>query len=190
MARPLSEEKRHAILAAATDAVAALGVSASTAKIAKDAGIAEGTLFVYFATKDELLNELYLTLKADMKAAIAAGYPMTTSVKERCEHLWNRSIEWGAKNPTKRRAIRQLSVSDRVTEASRKTGAAVFHDIQAMLDEGFQSGVLRPQPKGMLSATIDVLTDMTLEFIHRDPANLESYRRSGFETYWGAIANK
>ncbi|MDE1996608.1 MAG: TetR/AcrR family transcriptional regulator [Rhizobiaceae bacterium] len=190
MARPLSEEKRNAILASAADAVASLGVSASTAKIAKDAGIAEGTLFVYFPTKDDLINELYLALKADMKAAVATGYPETANVKERCEHLWNRSIDWGARNPAKRKAMRQLSVSDKVTAASRKAGMAVFQDIQSMLDEGFASGILRRQPQGMLAATTDVLTDMTLEFIYREPDKLEIYRRSGFEAYWGAISNK
>ena len=44
MARPLSEDKRTAILDAATEVVAMLGVSAQTAKIAKGAGVAEGTL--------------------------------------------------------------------------------------------------------------------------------------------------
>jgi hypothetical protein len=44
MARPLSEEKRGALLAAAADAVAFSGVAASTVKIAKDGGVAEGTL--------------------------------------------------------------------------------------------------------------------------------------------------
>ncbi len=59
MACPLSDDKRTAILEAATELVALLGVSAPTAKIAKCAGVAEGTLFTYFANKDELLNQLY-----------------------------------------------------------------------------------------------------------------------------------
>ena len=45
MARPLSEDKRTAIIEAATEAVAVLGVSSPTAKIARGAGVAEGTLF-------------------------------------------------------------------------------------------------------------------------------------------------
>jgi hypothetical protein len=45
MARPLSEAKRNALLAATTGAVAVSGIAASTLKIAKDAGVAEGTLF-------------------------------------------------------------------------------------------------------------------------------------------------
>ena len=45
MARPLSEAKRDAILAAAAQLVAAQGVGASTAQIAKAAKVAEGTVF-------------------------------------------------------------------------------------------------------------------------------------------------
>ena len=56
MARPLSEAKRNALLAATTGAVAVSGIAASTLKIAKDAGVAEGTLFVYFPTKDQAPN--------------------------------------------------------------------------------------------------------------------------------------
>ncbi len=56
MARPLSEEKRQALLDAAAEFVASLGTGASTAKIAKAAGVSEGTLFTYFPTKDDLLQ--------------------------------------------------------------------------------------------------------------------------------------
>jgi AcrR family transcriptional regulator len=51
MARPRSEDKRNAILEAATEVVAEQGVSAPTARIAKRAGVAEGTLFTYFENK-------------------------------------------------------------------------------------------------------------------------------------------
>ena len=71
-----SEDKRTAILEAATEVVAMLGLSAPTAKIAKGAGVAEGTLFTYFANKDELLNRLYLELKMDLRDAMMTGYPV------------------------------------------------------------------------------------------------------------------
>ncbi|HBU1218435.1 TPA: TetR family transcriptional regulator, partial [Klebsiella pneumoniae] len=57
MARPKSEDKKQALLEAATAAFAQSGIAASTSAIARSAGVAEGTLFRYFATKDELLNE-------------------------------------------------------------------------------------------------------------------------------------
>ncbi|HBY4748947.1 TPA: TetR/AcrR family transcriptional regulator [Klebsiella pneumoniae] len=58
MARPKSEDKKQALLEAATAAFAQSGIAASTSAIARSAGVAEGTLFRYFATKDELLNEM------------------------------------------------------------------------------------------------------------------------------------
>ncbi len=66
MARPKSEDKKQALLEAATQAIAQSGIAASTAVIARNAGVAEGTLFRYFATKDELINTLYLHLKQDL----------------------------------------------------------------------------------------------------------------------------
>jgi AcrR family transcriptional regulator len=54
MARIKSPEKRNAILQAAVREIAELGLSASTAKIARRAGLATGTLFTYFANKEKL----------------------------------------------------------------------------------------------------------------------------------------
>src|ERR1700727_2297883 len=120
MARPLSEDKRTAILEAATEAVATLGVSAPTAKIANGAGVAEGTLFTYFANKDELLNRLYLELKMDLRDAMMAGYPAGKSLIDRNRHVWDRYIDWGSAHPLKRRAMRQLAGPYPITEGCKK----------------------------------------------------------------------
>src|ERR1700676_2501723 len=120
MARPLSEDKRTAILKAATEVVAVLGVSAPTAKIAKGAGVAEGTLFTYFANKDEMLNHLYLELKTDLRDAIMSDYPSGGSLIDRSRHFWDRYIGWGSAHPLKRSAMRQLAVSDRITEEDQR----------------------------------------------------------------------
>src|ERR1700724_3725471 len=123
MARPLSEEKRTAILEAATEVVALLGVSAPTAKIDKEAGVAEGTLFTYCANKGDVLNRLYLELKMDLRDAMMAGYPAGKSLVDRNRHVWDRFVGWGSAHHLKRRAMRQLAVSDRITEESKKLSA-------------------------------------------------------------------
>ena len=65
MPRPRSDEKRSAILAAATRVIVAEGLSAPTMGIAKEAGIANGSLFTYFETKADLFNQLYLEIKTN-----------------------------------------------------------------------------------------------------------------------------
>ena len=75
MARPRSEDKRSAIMAAAIRAIASRGPGAPTATIAKEAGVSNGSLFTYFETKADLLNQLYREIKGDMAAAALDGTP-------------------------------------------------------------------------------------------------------------------
>lgn len=189
MARPLSEAKREAILTSAIKLVAAQGTGAPTAAIARDAGLAEGTLFTYFASKDELLNQLYLELKANLAAATLKAYPAEGSARERFEHVWNGFVDWGFDHPAGRKAIRQLAVSDRITEPSRRQGSAAFSEISAMLDESRAEGVLKDHPQVFIGAVLEALTDATLELIAREPKKREHYKKAGFDVLWHGIAN-
>jgi AcrR family transcriptional regulator len=187
VARPLSEDKRQAILNSAAEAVAALGVSAPTARIAADAGIAEGTLFSYFPTKDALLNQLYLEIKNHIGVAMMTGFKPRRSLNERWRHLWGRYIDWGAAHPAKRKALRQLSVSDRITESSKETGGRAFGDVMAMVDEGRAAGVMRDQPPAFIGAIMESLAETTLDFIAREPKQREYYKDAGFAALWNAL---
>jgi len=56
MARPLDQTKRRAILDAALRIISGEGLSATTAQIAREAGVSAGSLFTYFPDKNTLLN--------------------------------------------------------------------------------------------------------------------------------------
>jgi AcrR family transcriptional regulator len=187
VARPRSEEKRDAILASATDLVATLGTGAPTAKIAKGAGLAEGTLFKYFASKDELLNQLYLEIKADLAGAMLESYPSKASLRQRSRHVWDSFIDWGAKYPLKRNALRQLSVSERITEDSRRQGGLAFREVSKMLEQNLAGGGLKERSTGFVGAVLEALADTTLEFIARHPRQRERYKLAGFEMFWNGV---
>jgi AcrR family transcriptional regulator len=83
VARPKSEDKRNAILDAATRLFAERGLAAApTSEISSLAGVAEGTLFTYFGTKDELINSLYRELKLELADAMMSDFPRKT----KCSH--------------------------------------------------------------------------------------------------------
>jgi AcrR family transcriptional regulator len=188
MARPLSEDKRTAILRAAAEVVARLGVSAPTAKIAKGAGVAEGTLFTYFANKDELLNRLYLELKIDLRDAMITDCPAGKSLIDRSRHVWNRYIGWGSAHPLKLRAMRQLAVSDRITEESKKLVGDAFGEINEMMLECAVGGVMRRQTPSFVSAIMSAIADTTMYFIAREPAQAKRYTKGGFDAFWKGVA--
>lgn len=130
MARPKSEDKKQALLEAATAAFAQSGIAASTSAIARSAGVAEGTLFRYFATKDDLLNELYLTIKADLVQTMIAGLnPNETRPKENMRNIWNSYIGWGVRNPMEHKAIRRMALSERITDETRNRVQEMFPEL-------------------------------------------------------------
>lgn len=188
MARPRSEDKRNAILAAATDVIAAQGVSAPTAKIAAAAGVAEGSLFTYFASKDDLLNELYLTLKADLRDEMMAGLPTVRGAKKQMALAWQKYVGWGVAHPRKRKALALLGMSDRVTEKSKTAGTRAFGEISALMQASVTNSALREQPPAFVSAIMATLAETTMDFMSRDKAQAEQYSQAGFEAFWRAIS--
>lgn len=185
MARPLSEKKRDAILSAAAELVGATGTGATTARIAQGAGVSEGTLFTYFTGKDDLLNQLFLEIEADLAQAMLDAYPASADPRTRTKHLWDGFINWGAAQPARRKALRQLKVSDRITPETRRRGDQPFLEIRRLLEENLD-GHAGHSP-AFIGATMESLADMTLEFIARDPARIDDHRRTGFEVFWKGI---
>lgn len=143
MARPRSKEKQTALLHAAAKVVAVQGLEARTASIAQLAGVAEGTLFRYFATKDALLNELYLHLKQSMAGAMRKGFVKRAPLGDRVRSLWDGYIDWGIAHPSSVKALNQLAVSQSITAATRSRAARIVPEIQEVSRACIAKGRLR-----------------------------------------------
>src|SRR5258706_1477619 len=78
-------DKREAILRAATDVFAERGFfSAQVADVARAAGVAAGTVYLYFRNKDDLLVSIF---DRSMRDAIAEGRSMAGDVRDPRERL-------------------------------------------------------------------------------------------------------
>lgn len=189
MARALSNEKRQALLDAAIETVARDGVGAATAKIAQLAGVAEGTLFKYFPNKSALLNAVYLALKAELREALLAEFPGKESVKARSRHVWTSYVNWGAANPSHRRAVSQLAVSEIITEETRhksREGFAALSDLM-LAWPGLCCSVSKGKAQGdFAAAMLTAIADTTIDFMVREPRRAKEFSVAGFEAFWRA----
>ena len=190
MARPKSLEKRDAILAAAIELIAEQGLSAPTSKIAQVAGVAEGTLFTYFETKERLLNDLYLALKRGERENMMREYPFRASLEERARSFWNTSVAFGVNHPDKYKVVLLLSVSDHISEQTKRLGGEGYEALDAMLQECLASGALGDQPSEFGGALLTSLMNMTTTFILQHPAEAERFRDAGFTAFWHAVTTK
>src|SRR5271169_5838366 len=130
MARSKSEDKRNAILSAATQVFAERGLGAPTSAISLAAGVAEGTLFTYFRTKDELVNALYREIKLELADAMMSDFPRRAGIRQRFQHVWDRYVQWGIANPPQHKVLQQMMVWEGLTEESKRAGIAPFLEIE------------------------------------------------------------
>lgn len=189
MARPRSEEKQIALLEAATTVVATQGLGAPTSLIAKRAGVAEGTLFRYFPTKDDLLNELYIHVKRNLGEALKQKVNPTTQLDETIQFLWNSYIDWGIANPDAIKALNQLTVSDRITVETRTKVTELLPDIQATSRAFIAKSHLAELPTAFADSIFMALADTTMRFASFDPEQSEAYKAAGFKVLQGGLSS-
>ena len=188
MPRPKSGEKRSAILEAATRIIVTQGLSAPTAGIAKDAGVANGSLFTYFETKKDLFNQLYLELKAEMATAAMKDLPTHSELREQLFHVWQHWMHWSVSCPAKRRALAQLAVSDEITPETRAAGHKTMAGVADLLAHVRTSGPMRKAPIGFVVAIMNSIAEATIEFMTQDSANAKQHCNEGFDALWRVIA--
>lgn len=187
MARPLSPEKRQALLLSAIHAIAEQGVLASTASIARGAGVAEGTLFTYFETKEALFQAVYLHLKNELADDVVPDYPHNASFKLRLEHVFQRYVGWGLAHAAGRLAISRLSASGALLEETRAQGMEPFQAVSRLMEDAVQSGMLVDASIAFLYAVIERIADTTIEYVEKEPEGAERHRQVGFHAAWRAI---
>ena len=189
MARPKSEDKRNAILGAATRLFAERGLTAApTSEISKQAGVAEGTLFTYFKTKDDLINALYREIKLELADAMMSDFPRKGKIGTRLRHVWDRYVNWGIANPKQRKVLAQLQVSETLTKESRDAGSAPFVEFQTMIRDAIEQHVFRNDvPVELISKSLAALVEATIDLTESNRSKAKQYRNSGFQMFWAGI---
>ena len=186
MARPKSDNKRKAILEAAMDTFADRGIGhAPTSAISAAAGVAEGTLFTYFRTKDELLNELYRELRKEMDRELV-DYPFTADPQTRLRYIWDRYLGLAMRYPKRLKVLQQLRASGRLLKDAEAPNMAIMELLHTTREASEMGGIHHASAE-FLVLLFRAHAEATVEFIgaHRD---LESEScELGFKLIWRSL---
>jgi len=174
----------------ATKVFANKGLSASTASITGEAGFAEGTLFVYFKGKDDLINTLYAEIKLGLANAMLSDLPKSNSVELQTKHIWNNYVEWGVKNPDQLALLHKIKVWEGLRPEVRDGTAARFAELHELTEHAIKSGVFNDIPHDFFAAMLTAQAETTMQFMRKDAANSDMFRDKGFEIFWNGITRK
>jgi AcrR family transcriptional regulator len=159
---------------------------APTSAISAAAGIAEGSLFTYFKTKDELLNELYRELRKELDRELV-DYPFRADAQTRLRFVWDRYLNLAMKYPKRLKVLQQLRASGRLFKDSETPTMAIM-EVLHCTKEAAELGGLKQASAEFLVLLFRAQAESTVEFInaHRD---LEAESREiGFRIIWRGLA--
>ena len=178
-----SEETRDRIVKAAISVFGQVGYDAAAmSEVAIQAGVAKGTLYLYFPSKEKLFEEIYLQCLAERLQACGVDTEERLSVMEKlCRRLRN-GTRWELAEPVKNRLVRAYlthpvfgkQVENVVESLNTQALTPIFQ-------HGIASGELRALPLALLMEMYIRFGSAVYYYIEKHPEEAEN------ETLWQAI---
>lgn len=121
-----------------------------TSLISKEAGVATGTLFFYFRTKEDLIDTLYLRVKAEAAEAMCRGLDGEPDARSKLNLLGRNAIAWGMDHPEKMKFMELFAHSPFVSTTAQEEGMSRFLFLTDLIDQGIREGSIRNYDKNLL----------------------------------------
>ncbi|MBW0170094.1 MAG: TetR/AcrR family transcriptional regulator [Hydrogenophaga sp.] len=151
--KPKDDDKQQAIARATLALVERVGLSGLTmAGIAREAGIATGTLYVYHRSKEELLNALYEQVKGALVGLIDVDIDAATPFRTRFQMNWTRLLRHRLAHGPEAVFMDQYYNSPWFSEASRQFSARFAAGCLRFFDEAREQQIVKDAPTMMLAA--------------------------------------
>ncbi|WP_274650294.1 TetR/AcrR family transcriptional regulator [Paenibacillus humicola] len=137
--------KREDIMSATLDLIDEEGLQSVTfAKIFKRAQVGSGTLFNYFASKEELVNEVYKEARIHMGESLMAGYQHGLSLYERFKRFQLNRLRFGVDFPKKFLFIDSYSYSPYISpEIRNMDDSGSSRAVLELIADGQKMGIIR-----------------------------------------------
>ena len=132
--------------------------------IAQRAGVAVGTIYRHFPTKQALVNAVYLDRKNDLAAVTAAAAAdRTMSPRDQALMVWRACVAWARADMTAFRFLELHHHADYLDAESRAASDAAQAVLRDQLAEARRAGAIRAEPS--LEVLVVLLSGILASFV-------------------------
>ncbi|MDT8441909.1 MAG: TetR/AcrR family transcriptional regulator [Desulfuromonadales bacterium] len=185
-----SPAKRESLLHAALELFAEQGFAGtSTALIAKKAGVASGTLFFHFNSKDELIHALFQDVRARIEAHLRASLAADLPLPERFASAFAGLLHYFLDHPAEFKFVEQYHFSPL---CARQDEPYRDHSpLRAILLAAREKGLVKDAPILVLEAVaFGPLVALAKEHANRQTPVDESMVRQTIAACWDGLQSR
>lgn len=139
-----SKLKRKALIDATIDLVNNNGFHATPmAKIAKMAGVSAGTIYLYFESKQDLVNQVYLEVKSAFTSYAFRNYSADMPVEDGFKVIWKNIAEFKLKEVEEAFFLSQCDNTPIIDEPGRREGLKHLQPLLDLWEKGKTEGLIK-----------------------------------------------
>ena len=186
------KDKRTAILDSALKLFTERGFhGTSTAQISKEAGVATGTLFNYFPTKEDLINSLYFDVKGKLSRSMGKDFQTQSTFHDKLKKIWYSMIEWGLNNPEDFLFVGQFCSSPYITNYTREVVMKEYVFLHDLVKEGIANGDIKDYSAELVMTMFYQSSRTVVNFIlDSELHDKEKVIADGFQFIWEGLVKK
>ena len=191
--RAMAEDRRAHLIESAVQLFAREGIdAANTGAVAKNAGVAAGTLFNYFRSKTDLIRSAYLSCKTDAAAAMRAPIDPQAAVRGNLFGIWETAVAWHLDHPDASNFMEQFRNSPAAKEEELKERAGEeFSFLCELVERGQKDGQIVELPMDYLDSIFRALFLSTVAYMRSQGMQSEDpFVGESFSVLWRAIGRR
>lgn len=187
-------DKQQQVLSAALSLFVEHGFHGTpTAKIAQVAGVANGTLFHYYKTKDELVVGLYNVIKDEMAGAVKSIVHESDFVTPKFYNTYVHTLSWALSNRQKFYYVQQFENSPHIKKIASETIQQHAQVHTQLLAEGVRKKLLQPHPLPLMNTLYNSQLFGVFQYLTNNEFTPEEEKKiiiEGYEMIWDMLKFK
>lgn len=162
----------------------------ATSKIAQESGVANGTLFNYFATKEILVVAIYNNIVKKADDFIIESLESHSVSKESFRSLFVASVQWNLENIIEFKYLQQFNNSPYYKSAITRVLSEEEHPLYILIQKGIDLVVLKPLPAAFIFSLFTAQTNGLYYYftsVDRSKDEIAELINETFELFWKMI---
>ena len=156
------EDKRTAILEAALKLISENGFHGTAmSKVAKEAGVSAGIIYHYFDSKDDLIDDLYRTVKRKSADTVLESYDPSQPLRAQIRQIWEDTFKYCLRHPQEVIFMEQYKTSPYYRTEVEADVSQYFAPIISCIERARQEMIIKDLPQSVIATlTLDVASSL------------------------------
>ena len=156
------QDKRTAILDATLTLISEHGFHGTAmSKVASEAGVSAGIIYHYFDSKDDLIDELYITVKRDSAKAMLENYDADQPLRAQIRQIWGNIFRYFIKHSRESAFLEQYTNSPYYRPQIDAEVSEYYMPVVGCFERAQQEMIIKDFPEAVITTlTVDVASSL------------------------------